>query len=65
MTSIGQGAREIRIQEEGQWRIIYIAKFEDAVYVLHAFRKKTQITSKPDINAAKRALNEVVERFRK
>lgn len=65
MTSVGQGVREIRIQEDGQWRIIYVAKFEDAVYVLHAFRKKTQKTSKPDINAAKRALNEVVERFRK
>ena len=65
MTSIGQGVREIRIQEDGQWRIIYVAKFEDAVYVLHAFQKKTQKTSKPDINAAKKALNEVVERFRK
>ena len=65
MTSIGQGVREIRIKEDGQWRIIYIAKFEDAVYVLHAFRKKTQKTSKPDIDAAKRALGEVVERFRK
>jgi len=65
MASIGQGVREIRIKEDGQWRIIYIAKFEDAVYVLHAFRKKTQKTSKPDIDAAKRALSEVVERFRK
>ncbi len=65
MTSIGQGVREIRIQEQGQYRIIYVAKFEDAVYVLHAFRKKTQKTSKPDIDAGKRALGEVVERFRK
>jgi len=65
MTTIGQGVREIRIKEDGQWRIIYIAKFEDAVYVLHAFRKKTQKTTKSDIDAAKRALSEVVERFRK
>jgi len=65
MTSIGQGVREIRIQEQGQYRIIYVAKFEDAVYVLHAFRKKTQKMSKPGIDAGKRALDEVIERFRK
>lgn len=65
MTTIGQGVREIRIKEDGQWRIIYIAKFEDAVYVLHAFRKKTQKTTKSDIDAAKRALSEVVARLNK
>lgn len=65
MTTIGQGVREIRIKEDGQWRIIYIAKFEDAVYVLHAFRKKTQKTTKSDIDAAKRALSEVVARLSK
>ncbi|MCU7922584.1 MAG: type II toxin-antitoxin system RelE/ParE family toxin [Candidatus Thiodiazotropha sp. (ex Dulcina madagascariensis)] len=65
MTSIGLGVREIRIQEEGQWRIIYIAKFGEAIYVLHAFRKTTQKTPKPDIEAAKRALSEVIQRFHK
>ncbi len=65
MTTIGQGVREIRIKEDGQWRIIYIAKFEDAVYVLHVFRKKTQKTTKSDIDAAKRALSEVVARLSK
>ncbi|MCG7983805.1 MAG: type II toxin-antitoxin system RelE/ParE family toxin [Candidatus Thiodiazotropha lotti] len=63
MTSIGQGVREIRIQQEGQWRVIYIAKFDEAIYVLHAFRKKTQKTSKPDVEIAKRALKEIVQRF--
>ncbi|ODB85624.1 hypothetical protein A3194_12375 [Candidatus Thiodiazotropha endoloripes] len=63
MTSIGQGVREIRIQQEGQWRVIYIAKFDEAIYVLHAFRKKTHKTSKPDIEIAKRALKEIVQRF--
>ncbi|MEL0584019.1 MAG: type II toxin-antitoxin system RelE/ParE family toxin [Candidatus Thiodiazotropha sp. (ex. Lucinoma kazani)] len=62
MTSIGQGVREIRIQQEGQWRVIYIAKFDEAIYVLHAFRKKTQKTPKPDIETAKRALREIVQR---
>ncbi|MCG7937509.1 MAG: type II toxin-antitoxin system RelE/ParE family toxin [Candidatus Thiodiazotropha lotti] len=65
MTSIGQGVREIRIQQEGQWRVIYIAKFDEANYVLHAFRKKTQKTPKPDIEIAKRALKEIVQRFYK
>ena len=39
----------------GEWRVIYVAKFDDAVYVLHAFQKKTQRTRKEDIDlAAKR-----------
>jgi phage-related protein len=62
MTSIGQGVREIRIQQEGQWRVIYIAKFDEAIYVLHAFRKKTQKTPKPEIETAKRAFREIVQR---
>ena len=33
MSTIGQGVREIRINEQGQYRIIYIAKFEEAIYV--------------------------------
>ena len=39
-SAIEQGAREIRIQLEGQYRIIYIAKYERKVHVLHVFRKK-------------------------
>ena len=48
--------REIRIRDEvGAYRVIYVAKFADAVYVLHCFQKKTQKTSKADIDlAAKR-----------
>ncbi|OZI48625.1 type II toxin-antitoxin system RelE/ParE family toxin [Bordetella genomosp. 4] len=46
---IGQGALEIRIRvHPGTYRIIYVAKFEEAVYVLHCFEKKTQTTSKHD-----------------
>jgi Phage derived protein Gp49-like (DUF891) len=36
----------------GEWRVIYVAKFADAVYVLHAFQKKTQQTRKEDIALA-------------
>jgi phage-related protein len=40
MPDIGQGVNEIRVPIEGQYRVIYVAKFEDAIYVLHAFLKK-------------------------
>jgi len=64
MKSVGQGVREIRIQHEGQYRVIYVASFEKRVYVLHAFQKKTQKTSRQDLDTAKRALKEVLERRR-
>ena len=50
--SVGAGAYEVRVRMEGAWRAIYVAKFADAVYVLHAFQKKTQKTSKADIDLA-------------
>jgi phage-related protein len=55
MPSVGKGAYEIRVHGEGEWRVIYVAKFANAIYALHAFQKKTQKTSKSDIElAAKR-----------
>jgi phage-related protein len=55
MPSVGKGAYEIRVRREGAWRVMYVAKFETAIYVLHAFQKKTQQTAKEDIDlAAKR-----------
>lgn len=63
MSTIGPGVREIRIKEQGQFRVIYIAKYEEAIYVLHAFQKKTQKTNKHDIEIAKRALQQVKERI--
>jgi phage-related protein len=50
MESIGAGVKEIRIRVETSYRVIYVAKFSEAVYVLHAFVKKTQKTSKKDID---------------
>ncbi len=50
---VGPGTREIRISEaSGIYRVMYVAKFEEAVYVLHCFRKKTQATSKRDKDIA-------------
>lgn len=54
MPAVGAGAHEIRIHVLGEWRVIYVAKFESAVYVLHAFRKRTQKTRKQDIELAAR-----------
>lgn len=46
---IGPGTREIRIREvEGAFRVLYVARFEESVYVLHCFRKASQTTSSHD-----------------
>lgn len=53
MATIGQGVREIRTRDtSGAFRVIYVAKLADAVYVLHCFQKKTQKTSKADLDLA-------------
>jgi phage-related protein len=62
MSTIGQGVREIRIRDEnGAFRVIYIAKFADAVYVLHCFQKKTQKTSKADMDLAAKRYRDLVK----
>lgn len=54
MPSIGPGVEEIRVWDgAGAYRVMYTARLDDAVYVLHAFQKKTQATAKGDINIAK------------
>jgi len=49
MPIVGPGTYELRLQTDDAYRVFYIAKFQEAVYVLHAFQKKTQKTSKRDI----------------
>ena len=54
MATIGPGAWELRIWDEaGAFRVVYVAKLADAVYVLHCFQKKTQQTAKRDIDLAR------------
>lgn len=54
MNMVGAGALEIRISDQsGIYRVIYVAKLKDAIYVLHCFQKKTQQTSQKDIDIAK------------
>ena len=61
MPSIGKGVEEIRLWDDtGTYRVIYTARIKEAVYVLHAFQKKTQATSKRDIDLAKSRFNELM-----
>ncbi len=61
MKTVGPGVREIRVREaSGAYRVIYIATFENAVYVLHAFQKKTQATSKRDLDLATTRFKELM-----
>lgn len=54
MPAIGAGVEELRVWDEsGTYRVIYLARLADAVYVLHAFQKKTRATSTRDIELAK------------
>lgn len=62
MPSIGKGVEEIRIWDEsGTYRVIYTARLRDAVYVLHAFQKKTQSTSRRDSDIAKQRLAHIIK----
>lgn len=62
MNTVGQGVKEIRIRDEaGIFRVIYVAKFADAVYVLHCFQKKTPKTSKTDLDLATKRYRELVK----
>ncbi len=66
MTSIGSGVQEIRIRDAaGAFRVIYVAKFADAVYVLHCFRKTTQKTSKTDLDLAAKRYRELTKELDK
>ena len=53
MSTVGPGVRELRIwDDDGAFRVFYVAKFNDALYVLHCFQKKTQATRKADLDFA-------------
>jgi phage-related protein len=59
MQTVGSGVKEIRIHILGEWRVIYIAKLHEAVYVLHAFQKKTRKTSRQDIDLARHRYRQI------
>jgi phage-related protein len=59
VSSLGAGVVEIRVHTGGEFRLMYIAKFAEGIYVLHVFQKKSRKTSSGDIAVARARLAEV------
>ena len=63
MATVGRGVEELRVRDaSGAYRVIYIARLKEGVYVLHAFKKTTRKTSKADIELARARLSGLVRR---
>ena len=66
MPSIGSGVREIRIRDNaGAFRVVYVAAFADAIFVLHAFHKKSQRTALLDVELARVRYRQLAKEFGK
>ncbi len=62
MLTVGAGVNEIRLKDkDGIYRVVYTAKIGTFVYVLHAFTKKTQKTSKQDIDLARKRYKQLLK----
>ncbi len=61
MPDVGSGVMEIRLHGDNEFRVFYAARFEEAVYVLHCFMKKTQTTRKADIDLGKQRYTALIE----
>jgi phage-related protein len=61
MTAVGVGVKEIRIHTGIEYRVFYLAKFAEGVYVLHAFEKHTRKTSKRDTDLARERFRALIE----
>jgi phage-related protein len=61
MSTVGKGVREIRIRTEDAYRIFYVARFEESVYILHAFQKKTQKTANQDLQIGQQRYRQMLE----
>lgn len=62
METVGAGVKEVRVHDEaGAFRVVYLAKLGDAVYVLHCFQKKTQQTSEKDIKLARKRFKDLMK----
>ncbi len=64
MPSVGLGVNEIRVRAGNAYRLIYVARFSEAVYVLHAFEKKSRKTSKPDLELTRKRFRTMVQERR-
>jgi phage-related protein len=64
MPSVGLGVNEIRVRTRGAFRVLYMAKFAEAVYVLHAFQKTSPQTARTDVELARRRFAQLVKERR-
>jgi phage-related protein len=62
MPDVGSGVIEIRLHGASEYRVFYVARFEEAVYVLHCFVKKTRATRQADIDLGKRRYRAMLEK---
>ena len=63
MSSIGKGVREIRVHADKEYRVLYVTKINDVIHVLHVLVKKSQKTSKKDIEIAKSRYQELFKQM--
>jgi phage-related protein len=61
MQSVGPGVVELRVYTGRAFRVVYVARFEDAIYVLHAFEKRTQRTRSVDLDLARKRLRDLMQ----
>ena len=61
MSLVGMGVKEIRIHEKNEYRVLYVARFEESIYVLHVFEKKSEQTLMKDINLARKRYMEMLK----
>ena len=61
MALVGAGVREIRVHTESEHRVCYVARFAEAIYVLHVFEKRTRKTARRDIELARTRYRELLE----
>ena len=59
LLTVGKGAYEIRIHLQGEWRVVYVARLAEAVYVLHAFGKTARKTPQDAVSLAKRRYRQI------
>ncbi|MGD9108414.1 MAG: type II toxin-antitoxin system RelE/ParE family toxin [Gammaproteobacteria bacterium] len=61
MPTVGKGVYELRIKSNSQYRVFYVTKFHESIYVLHAFVKKTQKTAQKDISIGKKRYKDLIK----
>jgi len=61
MPDVGPGVIEIRVHGDNEYRVFYVARYEEAIYVLHCFVKKTQATRKADLDLGRQRYSALLE----